>query len=262
MYVQESGAASSAAPTIVLLHGGGVGGWSWRPVAERLDDYHLLIPDLPGQGRSGTEGPFTFDRAVTLVAGLIRDRAHGGKAHMAGLSLGAQTLVQLLADAPDMLLSAFASGTLVRRLPGAGLVRPMLWLYAPLKNLPALIRANMRSLGIPMEYYAEFAADTRGATTDALASILSANMSFGLPAELNNIRSTLSVPRTLVTVGQREYGIMQRSARDLVARLPRGQGYIVRGAGHNWPVAAPELYARTLRAWITGAPLPAELVAL
>lgn len=261
MYVQELNPAASA-PTIVLLHGGGVGGWSWRSVAERLRDYHLLIPDLPGQGRSLAEGPFTFERAVTLVAGLIRGRAHGGKAHVAGLSLGAQTLVQLLADAPDTLLSAFASSTLVRRLPGAGLIRPMLWLYAPLKNLPALIRANMRSLGVPMEYYAEFAEDTRGATTDALASILSANMRFGLPAGLNNTQDTLHFPHALVTVGQREYGIMQRSARDLVARLPRGQGYVVRGAGHNWPITAPDLYARTLRAWISGAPLPAELVAL
>ncbi len=261
MYVHESNPAGGG-PTVVLLHGGGVGGWSWRPVAERLSDYHLLVPDLPGQGRSVAEGPFTFERAAALIAALIRERAHGGRAHVAGLSLGAQTLVQLLVDAPEHVISAFASGTLVRRLPGVALMRPMLRLYAPFKNLPALIRANMRSLGVPLTYYAEFAEDTRTATVDSLASILAANMSFGLPDGLNNMKDGVNFPQALITVGQHEYGIMRRSAQDLVRKLPGAQGYIVQGAGHNWPIAAPELYERTLRAWITGAPLPAELVAL
>ena len=44
MRVDEHGPAD--APTIVFLHGGGGGGWMWRPQVEGLPDYHLLVPDL------------------------------------------------------------------------------------------------------------------------------------------------------------------------------------------------------------------------
>jgi len=33
----------------------------------------------------------------------------------------------------------------------------------------------------------------------------------------------------------------------------------VKGVGHNWPISQPDLYTRTLRAWLSGAPLPVEL---
>ncbi len=41
-------------PTILFLHGGGGGRWMWQPQVERLADYHLLIPDLPGHGDSSS----------------------------------------------------------------------------------------------------------------------------------------------------------------------------------------------------------------
>ena len=51
--------------------------------------------------------------------------------------------------------------------------------------------------------------------------------------------------------GEREYDVMRRSALDLVAALPGARGAIARGLGHNWPVAAPDLAAATIRAWLT-----------
>ena len=91
-----------------------MGGWSWQPEIERLSDYHLLVPDMPGQGQSLSEGSFHFAEAAAKIAEMIRERAHGGKAHVAGLSLGAQTLIHLLAVAPEVVTSAFATGTLAR----------------------------------------------------------------------------------------------------------------------------------------------------
>jgi pimeloyl-ACP methyl ester carboxylesterase len=94
MYVQEVGPAG--APTIVLLHGGGVGGWMWRDTMAAPSEVHLLIPDMPEHGKSQDAGPFSVAGTVRLVADLIAERAHGGKAFVAGLSLGAQVTVALL----------------------------------------------------------------------------------------------------------------------------------------------------------------------
>ena len=41
----------SNAPTIIFLHGGGLGGWMWRYQVRAFEkQYHCLVPDLPEHG--------------------------------------------------------------------------------------------------------------------------------------------------------------------------------------------------------------------
>lgn len=255
MYVLETG--DPQRPTIVLLPGGGVGGWSWRPEVERLQaDYHLLVPDLPEQGRSLDDHPMTIPRAASLIADLIRERA-GGKAHVAGLSLGGQTLVQLLATQPEVVDHALASGVNVHPVPGLRLMPLLGAMYMPFRNAEYLVRANMRSLGIPDEYFAEFEEDTRRLTSGAFGRVMQANAGFRLPEGLERV----SVP-TLVTVGDREPKVVRASAYDLVQAIHSAEARLVAGVGHNWPLSAPELFAETLVAWIEGRPLPEALLPL
>jgi pimeloyl-ACP methyl ester carboxylesterase len=254
LHVAESGPAEAA--SIVFLHGGGVGGWSWRPQVQDLQaDYHCLVPDLPEHGQSQDVGPFSMTDAAARVAELIHKRAHGSRAHVVGLSLGAQVGVTLLALAGRLVDHAVLTGALVHPLPGAGLIGPTLRLYDPFKNLNFLVRANQRSLGVPDAYFAEFAADTRRINVDALTHILKANMNFGVPPGLTRL-----IAPSRVLVGEKEPSLMRRSARELSASMAGGTAYMVRGMIHNWPLAAPELFNRTVRAWLRGQPLPAELV--
>lgn len=49
MFVAEHG--DPARPALVLLHGGGAGGWTWRRQVRSLfrslfREFHLLVPDL------------------------------------------------------------------------------------------------------------------------------------------------------------------------------------------------------------------------
>jgi pimeloyl-ACP methyl ester carboxylesterase len=248
-----SGPAS--APTILFLHGGGIGGWMWRKqVAAFEGDYHCLVPTLPEQGQTSEGGEFNMASATQQVAELIHTHAHDGRAHVVGLSLGAQVGVALFAVAAQLLDRSLLSGALVRPLPGAGLVAASLKLYDPIKNWDVMIRANLKSLGVPDEYYAEFAADTRGTSSAALARIMTANMTFTLPPGLTR----LTIP-VLITVGEKELKPMKRSARMISGAMLGGQACQVRGQGHNWPLQAPDLFNRTLRAWLTDQPLPAEL---
>jgi magnesium chelatase accessory protein len=83
-------------PTVLLLHGTGATGASWRELTSYLSaDFHVIAPDLPGHG--GTELPaaarMSLPGVADSVAGLIR---HLGATptivagHSAGAAIGAR----------------------------------------------------------------------------------------------------------------------------------------------------------------------------
>lgn len=261
-----------AAPTILFLHGGGVGGWMWQPVIAQFPDYHCLAPDQPEHGGSREIGPFTIELAASKVADLIRDQADGSRAHVVGLSEGAQIAVQLLATAPERVLKAIISSALLRPIRGLGWVRSptlLAWTYRltvrPLVNSDWWIRLNMKSAaGVPDEYFPSFKQDFQSTTESEFVNLMVANQGFRLPPGLE--RATAP---TLVIAGQKEYAGMKQSVRDLVTALPHAKGgYLNLGKKastaqeHNWALTAPELFAKTVRAWIEDQSLPPAIVGI
>ena len=266
--VRECGPDS--APTICFLHGGGISGWMWHRQVEALQDtYHCLIPDLPEHGLSAAIQPFTIAAAACRVAELIRERGHEGCAHMVGLSEGAQITVQLLGSAPEIVDHAIISSALVHPLPGLGLLGPRAFALifrlfaAPFLRSGTYVRLNMRyGNALPEQYFPEVREDTRRMTANSFAHILLENQRFRIPAGLDQVQ----VP-ALIIAGQHELAIVRQSARDLAAALPAGQGYLIafskRGAEeHSWNLQRPELFNVVTRAWLTGHPLPPELLPL
>ncbi len=257
------------AETLVFLHGGGAGAWMWGPVIERLPEFHCLAPDLPQHGRS-QEGPFSMAGAAEAVAGLIRRQSASGRAHVVGLSLGAQVLVELLSRAPERVQTALISSALLCPLPGSGLGLYRPWslalaywtMMAPFKNWEAWIRLNARySAGVPEAYFEHFRRDFQAMSRDAWVNVMSANLGYRLPAGLERCHSP-----ALVMVGKKEHRALRRSAEALLAALPAGQGRRLKHTDdwslqeeHNWALKAPTLFARTVQAWSSGAPLPEEL---
>lgn len=256
-------------PTIIFLHGGGVGWWMWLPVIKQLPEYHCLAPDQPEHGGSRPLAPFSMALAAEKTAELIRQQAHGGKACVVGLSEGAQITVQLLAAAPEVVEKAFVSSAILRPIPGMGWAssRPMLaWSHrlfiTPFKNADWWIRLNMKyAAGVPDEFYPYFKKDFQELSEVEYVNLMTANQAFRLPAGLEKATAP-----TLAIAGQKEYPAMQQSVRDLVAALPYARGALLSlgpnssmAKEHNWALTAPDLFARALRAWIEEKPLPPEL---
>jgi pimeloyl-ACP methyl ester carboxylesterase len=263
--VRECGPAT--APTICFLHGGGISGWMWGPQVEVLQDtYHCLVPDMPEHGLSAAVRPFTIADTARRIAEVIRERAHGGRAHVIGLSEGAQVTVQLLGSAAEVVDHAIISSALLYPLPGAGLLGPRALaltfnlFVAPFQGSDWYIRLNRRGNAIPEQYFNEVREDTRRMTADSFIHMILENQRFRMPAGLDQVQ----VP-ALVFAGQHELAIMRRSARNLAATLPAGQGYLVafskRAAEeHAWNLHRPDLFNAVTRAWLTDQPLPAELI--
>jgi pimeloyl-ACP methyl ester carboxylesterase len=260
------------APTIVFLHGGGAGGWMWQPVIQNLSDYHCLTPDQPEHGSNRQVAPFSMQLAAEKVAELIRAQAHGGKATVVGLSEGAQIAVQLLAAAPELVEKAVVSSALLLPIPGLGWVssRALLaWAYRlsipPFRNSDWWIRLNMKySAGVPEVFYPYFKKDFQDLTEAEFVNLMIANQQYRMPSGLEQA----SAP-TLVLAGEKEYAAMKQSVKCLVAALPHARGGLVNlgkqssmAKEHNWALTAPGLFAQTVRAWVEGSPLPAEIEVL
>jgi pimeloyl-ACP methyl ester carboxylesterase len=183
LHLRESGDPSR--PGLVLLHGGGLSSRQWEPQFERLDDFHLLAPDLPGHGHSAPMHPFDLDGAAAAVAEAIRARVPAGKAHVAGLSLGGAVALALLRIAPEVVDRPMVTGT------AAGLSRPLgnlslssLWmlkLYRP----EQLVELTIRQQGIPEQYRSLVHDDLLAGSTPAFsAGLIRALMAMRLPAAL------------------------------------------------------------------------------
>ncbi len=116
---------------LVLLHGGGPGATGASNYARNIDafasaGYRVLVPDMPGYGRSSKEldhsDPFA-DLAV-FVRGLL-DALDVDKAHVVGNSYGGAAALRLALDRPDrvarlVLMGPGGIGT-TRALPTKGL---------------------------------------------------------------------------------------------------------------------------------------------
>ena len=257
LYFKETGKENHE--TIVFLHGGALAGWMWDKQLEAFKDYHCLVPDLPEHGKSKEIKPFTIEGAANLVLDLIRSRAHGGKAHVVGISLGAQIIVEMLSKSPEVMNHVLISGTLVRRVPATDfflkLLNYTIKTYMPIKDTDFLIKANIRSYNFPKEYFKPLKEATMSISSDSLNRILHENMLFRIPEGMENVNN-----RVLIIAGGKEYGIIKESAGDLNRVLPNSQYFIAVNMVHSWNLAAPEFFNSVLRAWITDKKLPEGLI--
>lgn len=229
-------------------------GWTWGPVVDLMPQYHCLVPDLPQYGRSFDKGPFEMGRAADAIAELIRTRVSTGRAHLIGFSLGAQVGVQLLATQPGVVDRAVLSSTFINTLPAVWLTRHM---------ARTLARTAWFRWAVINRFWDErHAAVNDDYQDDAhlnagpqLADIAEASAGFTLPAELAK-----SDTATLFLTGAGELRFIRRIAATLAASMPNGLDRVATGMRHDWPLHSPDLFSRTVDAWLCRRPLPAEVV--
>ncbi|MGV9689135.1 alpha/beta fold hydrolase [Streptomyces sp. NPDC003444] len=115
---------------VLLLHGGGPGASGVsnysRNIAELAEEFRVIVPDLPGYGRSskGIDPDDPFGALATGIRGVL-DRLDLEKAHFVGNSYGGACALRLALDTPErvdrmVLMGPGGIGT-TRALPTPGL---------------------------------------------------------------------------------------------------------------------------------------------
>ncbi len=259
IYLKETG--SKKDETIIFLHGGAMAGWMWDGQVKAFNDYHCIVPDLPEHGKSINLKPFTIIDSAEMISEIIQDHTKSGKAHLVGISLGSQIILQILSSYPELVDHALISGTLVRTIPHSEALLKLfdyaIKAYEPVKDTDFFIKANMRTYNMPKNLFDKFKESTILIKPDSLERILTENMFFKLPNNLEKVDAPV-----LVMAGEKDYKIVKESAKDLLKALKMSQGYMVPKLGHAWNLEDPNLFNWILRRWINNKAVKDDLIPL
>jgi pimeloyl-ACP methyl ester carboxylesterase len=227
----------------------------WRHLADAVgDEVHLLVPDLPGHGGSAVTAWTSLSDTLASVADLVRERSHGGVAHVVGLSLGGYVAVELTAAYPDLVVGALVSGVNVLPFPRPGLMRVAGRVMAPFMTSSPMLRANARSLGVPPEDFDGYAEAARSMARGTFLRVGSELLHYRVPDAAAG-----STSRVLAVAGEKEQELIRQSLPVVAGAFQHGSARLVPGVGHAWNGEQPELFADLVRAHVTGSELPAPL---
>ena len=248
LYYKEDGEQNEQ--IVFFLHGGGVGGWMWdKQVQYFKGNYHCIVPDLPGHGRSrDTEFVSIEDCACQLIH-LLEEKKEDKKIIVVGFSLGAQVAIQMLSQSPNLIDYAMINSALVRKVPfGKELVKPSVKLTYPLIKYRFFSKLQAKQLYIDQDLFEKYFKESNLMSSETLTRVLEENMSFLIPDSFADIKAKL-----LITVGEKERKVIKDSAIDLLSKQGRAQAITITGIGHGISLAAPIFFNDILENWLAGA---------
>jgi len=246
-------AGSKNTPALLLVHGSIVTRKLWLPQLHGLSDaYCVIAPDLPGHGTLA-HIPFTFASAVQTLAEVIK-REVGGRALVAGLSLGGYVAIELGKHHPNLVAGLVLSGCSLN-------FRGVLGLY-----LRAL--STMMQLGWFKQSSHQAELKVRQMFPPVLSDVAEAQLQAGVfPealgasfAEISGKDFATSLAKYsgpgLILNGERD-SASRRGEEQFASALSHGQVQIIPDAGHACNLDQPEFYNRVVRVfgrsigWIT-----------
>ncbi|MFF3984959.1 alpha/beta fold hydrolase [Streptomyces sp. NPDC001601] len=244
IFVAETGDG----PPVLLLHGGGPGASGVsnysRNIAELAKEYRVVVPDLPGYGRStkGVDGTDPFGHLADHIRGVL-DRLGLEKAHLVGNSYGGACALRLALDTPDrvdrmVLMGPGGIGT-TRTLPTPGLISLLNYYTGDGPSRPKLEKFIRNHLVFNAAEVPDSVIDSR--YQDSIDPDVVANPPLTRPRSLRTLWQTdftrdrrlarLPVP-TLVLWGAADKVNRPSGGRMLAGRLPNCDLYLVANTGH------------------------------
>ena len=247
---------------LVLLHGLGGDHRGLQELAAHLANYNVLIPDLPGYGRSETmPGRQTLANYAAFVE-KFRSRLELGDIYLAGHSFGATTALIYAATYPNHLRklclmspvtesqSVMAGlGKLYYTIAGK-LPKPLARFW--LTNRLAVFITDELILRTPDRARRKQILDWDYAAykTASIDALVQGFLSFS-EEKLHTYPSAVVAP-TLVLGGDKDPLADPATLRTIEAAMPHASTVIVAGGGHLLPVEEPLSVAGQLDTFFTG----------
>ncbi|KUI55742.1 Putative 2-succinyl-6-hydroxy-2,4-cyclohexadiene-1-carboxylate synthase [Cytospora mali] len=254
--------------SVVLLHVLFSCHLEWKHVWPKLPEYHLLIPDLPCHSKSRRmcrKEDFTISLCADLVAQLIREHAHDGRAHIVGLSLGGYIAMDLIIRHPDVVRDAMIVGAW-----------PLKGRRLAVTQHPRLTYAGLWSvLHSPGSLFFKVSGYSGEYQHDEMLKEIKRNVSSRL-AKSGFSQSEKWQEDMMVEVGKQDIRICMvaagkqddcdgvRIAAKIIKDQSKGgngsqtQAYAALDAIHAWNLQFPAVFAKGIQCWIERQHMPKE----
>jgi pimeloyl-ACP methyl ester carboxylesterase len=229
-------------PTVVLIHGAGFDHSAWA-LHSRYFAHHghsVLVPDLPGHGRSAGPALRTIAEMADWIAALL-DAARAQKAHLIGHSMGSVIALETAARHPTKVSALGLIGT-----SAAMAVGPDLLNAAEANDQAAIDMASIWGLGFSAELGGSLAPGLwmhggaqrvlQACPPGVLFSDLAACNAYG---DALAAAAKITVPTTLV-LGERDMMTPAKAGKTLAAAIPNARTVVLRGAGHLLMAERPD----------------------
>jgi pimeloyl-ACP methyl ester carboxylesterase len=242
MLIKEFGKRDN--PIICLLHGGGLSWWSYQPIIDLLiSDYHVICPIIEGHGEAGKEEFTTIEDSANHLIKILDDRYNGHVHLLAGLSIGAQIVVEVLSSRPNIADKAIIESALVYPIPGTKLlVGPSFKLFYGLIKHRWFSKLQAKTLFVSDELFETYYQDSLLMSRNSLVNMSISNGTYQLKDTLTQV----SIP-TLLLVGQKEIGLMKKSAELLHTKLSNSKLVVLPNMGHGeLSLVQPKHYVKML----------------
>lgn len=234
-------------PPVILLHGLGLGGADWFPVAQGLaQHYQLALIDLRGFGSSSLSRRRDY-RIASMAADCMQVIAQWGKGpvHVVGLSLGGCVALQMALAAPQLVDSLVLVNTFARMRFGLR--------TSPWRKIARLWAArNIATLAdfVAHEHFHDPALQSlaserlRHNDLHVLHRTMWEIARFNVLPHLRRIHHP-----TLLLLGARDNTVPRQCTTDLQAGIPHAQVRLIDDAGHALPFDQPEAFVEAVLAF-------------
>lgn len=219
--------------TILILHGNGADALFYQPLIQALSqDYRVLVPDLPGFGKSIARYPLKMNHYLADLEAFIQSHV-SGPLHLIGHSLGAYIayLLQLRGNLPDLKNVIWLEAALFRMNLPVRLLMPLYgWRHAHSPHNAQIVRARLKDWcwdnynHVPLRRESFVQSYFR---SDARVQ----GMFFGYASRLWPYRFEQINTPLLCIRGEKDTFI-SRSTDWLMTQIPGAQGKIIPQAGH------------------------------
>ena len=232
---------------VLLLHGWGSRKELMMPVADRLEGYRVVVPDLPGMGETPPPPePWGVDDYAAWVVALL-DRLQLHRVAIVGHSHGGRVAIALAAAHPERVSRLVLTDSAGIR-PRHGLA----W-HVRVRSFRMLRRvASAGWLPVTVRRGAQARADSRGsADWQAASGVMRGTLVRLVNTDLRERLPQLHAPVLLVW-GDRDEDTPLSDARLMERLIPDAGLAVFEGAGHFAYAEQPQRFVAVVEAFLRG----------
>ncbi|WMJ87566.1 alpha/beta fold hydrolase [Anaerocolumna sp. MB42-C2] len=228
MIFKETG--HNAFPTMIFLHGGGLSDWSLKPIVDEFkNNFHVITPIIDGHGEAATETFTNITDSAEKLIHYIDTQCNGRVFAIAGLSIGAQIVTEVIFQRDDITQYAIIESALVYPIKGiTNITVPTYQMFYGLVKQRWFSKLQAKSLCVPSNMFEIYYQDSMKMSKQSLINMTLSNGSYDLKEPISNTKT-----KVLIIVGEKEISVMKKSAQKIHKNIPGSELYTAPGMKHG-----------------------------